>query len=157
MSDQAVTDVSSKEELASLESPQDTSPSSETVSICKEQLRVEPTYAVEKYHDKDDAGYVAPWKKRLHSLLPLTSVTAIGAYWLYVAFRVRYTIALQRVRHTVFPVAWIFLTIEVGVARKASHTPRMILHGFLLMRTLYSTITALPILAIILYQDSPPR
>lgn len=133
MPDQTMTEVSSKGELASLKSPQDTSPSSETISICKEQLCVEPTYAVEKYHDKDDAGYVVPWKKRLHQLLPLTSVTAIGAYWLYVAFRVRYTIALQRARNIVFPVAWIFLTIEVGVARKASHTPRMSLHRCLLM------------------------
>ena len=111
-----------KRDSGFFENPQGASPSSEA-SLCKEQISEEPNYAVEKYNDKDDAGYVATWKMRLHQLLPVSSVAAIGAYWLYVAFRIRYTVALQHVRHIVFPVAWIFLAIEVGVACEASDTP----------------------------------
>lgn len=118
-----MTSVPSQEGSSHSESPQETSPSSDT-SVCKDQLCVEPRYAVEKYEDKDDAGYVAPWKLRLHQLLPLTSLSAIAAYWLYVTFRVRYTLALQRARHIIFPVAWIFLAIEVGVACEPPDIPR---------------------------------
>ena len=124
MSDKAMIYVHPKEKSASLESSQDVCPPLES-STGKEQLSGEPIYAVEKYHDKDDAGYVATWKKRLHALLPLSSVIAITAYWLYFTFRVRYTLALQRVDDTVFPVAWIFLATEVGIACETSPTPRI--------------------------------
>ncbi|KAF6227974.1 hypothetical protein HO133_007702 [Letharia lupina] len=99
------------------------------ISICKEEASAEPsihaveptytiesTYAVEKIGDMDNAGYVATWKLRLNRLLPLSSVCAIAAYWLYFAFRVRYTVAAQELRHTVYPVAWLFISIELGVA-----------------------------------------
>lgn len=74
------------------------------------------SYTVEKYAEKDDAGYVAKWKDRLHHLLPFTTLTTVATYWVYVAFRVRCTVAAQRIRHTVYPISWIFLAIEVGVA-----------------------------------------
>lgn len=146
--------IPSQEASTPLESPQDTTPSS--TSICKEKPSVEPNYAVEKSGDKDNAGYVATWKHRLNQLLPLTSLCAIGAYWLYVAFRVRYTTAAQHVKGIIFPVAWVFLSIELGVACEPPDNPRLHCHGFLLMRMSHSTITALPVFAISFDQDSPP-
>ena len=118
----SVTDPASEKGSNCSESPQTASPVSES-SLYKEQPSVDPSFVVEKYHDKDDAGYVATWKTRLNQLLPLTSLTAIAAYWLYVTLRVRYTVAAQRLRHTVYPVAWIFLSIEVGVACERPDTP----------------------------------
>ncbi|CAD6590774.1 MAG: hypothetical protein ASARMPRED_004999 [Alectoria sarmentosa] len=91
-------------------------PTTTEISISKEQPSVEQNYAVEKLNDKDDAGYVRSWKVRVNQLLPFTSLTAICSYWLYFAFRVRYTVAAQRLKHTVYPVAWLFLSIELGVA-----------------------------------------
>ena len=103
-----------------LESAEDT-PALSEISLCKEKASEESSYVIEKYDDEDNAGYVATWKKRLHRLMPLTSAIAIGAYWLYFAFRIRYTAAAQTLGHTVYPVAWIFIGIEFGVACEPPH------------------------------------
>lgn len=139
------------------------------ISICKEEASAEPsihaveptytiesTYAVEKIGDMDNAGYVATWKLRLNRLLPLSSVCAIAAYWLYFAFRVRYTVAAQELRHTVYPVAWLFISIELGVACKPPDILRIFSHGCLLMRISYSTSSANSTIAMFLDQTSPP-
>ena len=128
-----MTYVPFEEESRSLESSQDASPVSKAFRR-HEQLSLDPRYAVKKYHDKDDAGYIPTWKIRLHRLLPLSSVCAIGAYWLYFAFRVKYTLALQYVKDTVYPVAWMFLAIEVVVACEAFTTPRIPFHKSMLIR-----------------------
>ena len=152
--------VPSNEGSSSVDSPQDASPSPGP-SIYKEQPSVEPSFAVEKYNDKDDAGYITTWRIRLHRLLPLTSLSAIAAYWLYLTLRVRYTVAAQHVRHTVYPMAWIFLAIEAGVACESSNIPWVPFHGChfhacLLMRESHSAISASATAAILLVQDSPP-
>ncbi len=115
----AMADIPSEEGLKRSDSPQDASQLSE-ISICKEQLGEELEYAVKKLEDKDNAGYVATWKNRLHQLLPLTSVSSIAAYWLYATFRVRCTIAAQRASHIIYPMAWIYLGVEVGVSRESA-------------------------------------
>lgn len=103
------------EDSKSFESPQDT-PALSEIYVIKEHPAIEKTYAVRKYEDKDNAGYIPTWKARLHRLLPLSSACAIASYWLYIAFRVRYTVAAQQLRHTIYPVAWLFVSIELGVA-----------------------------------------
>ena len=127
-----------------LKSPQDVFPSlspSPEPPLYKEHPSPEPGYVVGKFHDKDDAGYFPTWKNRLHRLLPLTSIFTICTYWLYVSLRVMYTVAAQRVGHTVYPVAWIFLAIEVGVACEPSDVPAVPLRGCMLMRVSHSTLT----------------
>ena len=116
-----------------LKSPQDSSPSLGP-PLYKEHPSPEPGYAVQKFDDRDDAGSVPAWKSRLNQLLPFTAVFTICTYWLYVALRVMYTIAAQRVGHTIYPVAWIFLGIEVGVACEPSHVPPVPLRGCTLMQ-----------------------
>ena len=138
------------------EQPNTPTPPLSEISICKEQHGVEPQYTVEKYAEKDDAGYVPTWKTRLHRLLPLTSAIAIGAYWLYFAFRVRYTVAAQNLGHTVYPVAWLFLSIEFGVACETPDGPRILLRGCLLMHLSHSTGGAYSIVAMSLVHASPP-
>ena len=97
------------------DSAQDTPRFSE-IFLCKEQPSPDGCYVVKKFEEKDDAGYVPNWKDQLNRLLPFSSSLAIAAYWLYFAFRVRYTVAAQELGHTVYPVAWLFLSIETGVA-----------------------------------------
>lgn len=150
-----VTYVPSREGSIRKGSPQDTPPSS-AISICKEQPSDGPCYAVQRYDDKDDAGYVPTWKHRLNKLLPLTSFCAISAYWLYFSFRVVYTVAAQNLKHTVYPVAWLFLSIELGVACEPPDIPRSHFRGCLLMRISHSTSTAHSIVAMYLDQASPP-
>lgn len=132
-------------------------PTATEISISKEQSSVEPSYAVEKFADKDDAGYVPSWKVRVNQLLPFTSLTAICSYWLYFAFRVRYTVAAQRLKHTVYPVAWLFLSIELGVACEPPDVPLIQFSlECLLMQLSHSTSTAYPDVAMSLDQASPP-
>lgn len=108
-----------------LESAEDT-PALSIISICKEQASIETNYIVEKLDNKDHAGYVATWKDKLNQLLPISSACAIASYWLYFSFRVRYTVAAQNLRHTVYPVAWLFLSIELGVACETPEIPRIL-------------------------------
>ncbi len=166
----AMTFLPFHEESGPLESLRDTPPSSE-ISICKEQPSTpplseifickeepgnEPNYAVEKEADRDDAGYIPTWKYRLHQLLPLSSIFAIGAYWLYFAFRVWFTVAAQRLGHTVYPMAWLFISIEFGAGCETPDIPRIHFHGCLLMRISYSTSSAYSIVANFVNQASPP-
>ena len=131
------------------ESPEVT-PALSEISICKEHADLEPSYAVEKCAVHDDDGYVPKWKLRVNSLLPFTSACAIGSYWLYIAFRVRYTVEAQNLRHTVYPVAWLFISIELGVACEPSDILRIHIHGCMLMQIYYSTSSAYPIIAMFL-------
>jgi hypothetical protein len=68
--------------------------------------------------EKDDIEHLLLWKRRINRCTPLFSFLAIFSYWLYLAFRIKYTIAAQEAANKVFVMAWIFITIELGVARK---------------------------------------
>ena len=93
---------------------QDASSQSQTSSSLKES-NVQTPHAIEKYEDHDDAGHIATWRDRLHKLVPLTSLASIVAYGVYFTFRIICTVDTQRVAQTVYPVAWIFIAIELGV------------------------------------------
>lgn len=138
-----------------LESAEDT-PAMSEISICKEKPSVESSYVIEKYDDKDNAGYVATWKERLHRLLPLTSLTAIAAYWLYFAFRIRYTAAAQREGHTIYPVAWIFIAVEFGVSCEPLDISRIHSYECLLMQISHSTVAAYSTVAMFIVHESFP-
>ena len=154
-SEMAMPYVPSQEDRRRLESAQDT-PALSEISFSKEHHSEGPSYVVEKFEKKDNAGYVATWKHRVNKLLPFSSIIAIGSYWLYLAFRVRYTVAAQRINHKVYPMAWIFLSIEVGVARESSYIPRIHVYGCLLMQISHSASTAHSTVAMFLDQASPP-
>lgn len=79
---------------------------------------------VERLHGKDDIDHMPTWKRRINRLTPFFSMIAVGAYWVYFSFRIRYTIAAQAVAHKVFVMAWIFIAVEIGVAFP------MLLHQF---------------------------
>ena len=80
-----------------------------------ESANVQPCHIIEKYEDHDDAGHIKVWRERLHKLLPVTTLASIVAYGLYFAYRIICTVNLQRVDQTIYPVAWVFITIELGV------------------------------------------
>lgn len=141
--------VPSEEGSRRFDSAQDTPRFSE-IFLCKEQPGDEPAYVVEKFEDQDDAGYVATWKTRLNRLLPFSSSLAIASYWLYFAFRVRYTVAAQALGHAVYPVAWLFLSIETGVACEYPGYPSNSSYECRLMRISHSTSTAYSVVAMFL-------
>ena len=83
----------------------------------------DPKYTIEKYEDNDDAGYVTTWRWWLHRILPLTTFVAVVAGLLYFVFRIRYTVQSQRASHSVYPMAWIFILVEAGVAGESFLLP----------------------------------
>jgi hypothetical protein len=78
----------------------------------------EPVCLVERLHSKDDIDHLSAWKRRLNKLTPLFSLIAVASYWVYFAFRIKYTVAAQRAANRIFAMAWTFIAVEMGVACK---------------------------------------
>ncbi len=57
-----------------------------------------------------------PWKRYLYFSSCFLSVAALGSYGLYFGLRIHFTIAAQHAYGRVFPAAWIFIALEVGIA-----------------------------------------
>lgn len=70
---------------------------------------------VEQVHKQDDVDHMPSWKRYLHALTPLLSLLAVGSYWTYFAFRIRYTLLAQAASGKVFYMAWVFICVETGV------------------------------------------
>lgn len=60
--------------------------------------------------------FIKPWKRYIYFSSCFSSVVTLATYGLYFSLRVHFTLAAQHAYHRVFPAAWIFLAIEVGIA-----------------------------------------
>jgi hypothetical protein len=76
----------------------------------------EPDYVVERLADHDDSDHLSRPRKILHKFSPLFTFLAMGAYFLYYAFRVHCIISTQKAYKQVHIMAWIFVTAEAFVA-----------------------------------------
>lgn len=76
----------------------------------------EPVCLVERLHSKDDIDHLPAWKRRLNKFTPFFSLIAVAAYWVYFAFRIKYTVAAQHAANRIFAMAWTFIAVEMGVA-----------------------------------------
>lgn len=76
----------------------------------------EPLCLVERVHGTDDIDHLPLWKRRLNKCTPLFSVAAAASYWVYLVYRIKYTVAAQQALHRVFVMAWAFIAVELGVA-----------------------------------------
>ena len=56
------------------------------------------------------------WKRVLYHFAPFLALTTIGLYWLYFALRIRFIISAQRKQAHPFPLAWVFVGIEMSIA-----------------------------------------
>lgn len=77
---------------------------------------------VQRVHETDDIDLIPTWKRRLNKGTPIFSLIAVGAYWVYFAFRIKYTLAAQRANHKIYAMAWTFIAVETGVACKSTFT-----------------------------------
>jgi hypothetical protein len=84
---------------------------------------------VERVDEKDDIEHLPLWKRRINRLTPLFAMVAVTSYWLYLAFRIKYTIAAQQAANKTFVMAWTFIAVELGVACESA-----ISKGFYLAR-----------------------
>jgi hypothetical protein len=76
----------------------------------------ESDYAVERLADHDDGDHLSRPKKILHKFSPLFTFLAMGAYFLYYAFRIHCTISAQNAHKQIYVMAWMFITAEAFVA-----------------------------------------
>jgi cellulose synthase/poly-beta-1,6-N-acetylglucosamine synthase-like glycosyltransferase len=65
---------------------------------------------------RDDYGFMPNWKRYAYYLAPFLAVTTLALYWLYFALRIRFTISAQNKEHATFPMAWVFIAVEISVA-----------------------------------------
>ena len=57
-----------------------------------------------------------PWKRYIYFSSCFSSVAALASYGLYFGLRVHFTLRAQHAYRRVFPAAWIFIAVEVGIA-----------------------------------------
>jgi hypothetical protein len=76
----------------------------------------ESDYIVERLADHDDDDHLSRPRKILHKFSPLFTFLAMGAYFLYYAFRVHCIIAAQNAYKRIHVMAWLFVTAEAFVA-----------------------------------------
>lgn len=81
-------------------------------------VSAEPLCLVERVDEKDDVEHLPLWKRRINRCTPVFSFIAVSSYWLYLAFRIKFTIAAQESANKVFVMAWTFIAVELGVASK---------------------------------------
>ena len=56
------------------------------------------------------------WKRALYYLAPALSVLTLILYWTYFALRIRFVLSAQDQERNTFPLAWVFIGIELAVA-----------------------------------------
>ena len=57
-----------------------------------------------------------PWKRYLYFAAPFLAVVTTLAYWLYFAIRIKFTLDAQQLFNKPFPLAWVFIVVELCVA-----------------------------------------
>lgn len=74
------------------------------------------SYTVDTLLPIDDAGRIAPWKRRLYRLSPFTTLISMVVYFSYYTYRIHCTLDAQRVFNQVYIMAWVFICAEGCVA-----------------------------------------
>ncbi|KAK3076593.1 hypothetical protein LTS18_012596, partial [Coniosporium uncinatum] len=98
--------------------------------------------SIAKLNNRDDHEHMANWKRYLFYLAPLLAVLTLGTYYLYFTLRILFVMSAQREQNATFPMAWVFIAVEISVAipnflqmfwsmfiLKKRHRPRLRLIG----------------------------
>jgi len=72
--------------------------------------------SIAQLQTRDDYGFMPTWKRYAYYLAPFLAVATLALYWLYFALRIRFTISAQNKEHATFPMAWVFIAVEISVA-----------------------------------------
>jgi cellulose synthase/poly-beta-1,6-N-acetylglucosamine synthase-like glycosyltransferase len=72
--------------------------------------------SIAQLQTRDDYGFMPNWKRYAYYLAPFLAVTTLALYWLYFGLRIRFTISAQEKEHATFPMAWVFIAVEISVA-----------------------------------------
>lgn len=71
---------------------------------------------IAKIHRRDDKVEWPNWKRYLYYTAPFLALATLATYWGYFVLRIYCVVAAQRAEGRAFPMAWIFVAIELAVA-----------------------------------------
>lgn len=72
--------------------------------------------SIARLHDRDDADIWKGWKRYVFYLVPVLTLANMCLYLTYLALRIASVVSAERLRHVVYPQAWVFIAIEIAVA-----------------------------------------
>ena len=73
-------------------------------------------FIIEQVEDQDDIEHMPVWKRVAFKMSPIFLILSQVAFWIYIALRARYTLDAQNLANEIFPMAWLFMVVEIGVA-----------------------------------------
>ena len=73
-------------------------------------------FIIEQIEDQDDIDHMPVWKRTAFKMSPIFLILSQVAFWIYIALRARYTLDAQDQANEIFPMAWLFMVVEIGVA-----------------------------------------
>ena len=71
---------------------------------------------IARLHERDDFDFLPAWKRYVYYLAPVLAILTLLLYWLYFGLRIRFVLSAQSQQKSTFPLAWVFIAIEVSVA-----------------------------------------
>jgi Glycosyl transferase family 2 len=69
-----------------------------------------------KLADHDDIDHMPLWKRYLFYTTPILVLLSLVSYWTYFVYRIYCVLAAQNAQHKWYPMAWVFIAIEISVA-----------------------------------------
>jgi cellulose synthase/poly-beta-1,6-N-acetylglucosamine synthase-like glycosyltransferase len=72
--------------------------------------------AVVQLNAKDDHAHLPKWKRLLYGLSPIFAIATLATYWIYFVLRIKFVRDAQRMQHAIYPMAWIFIAVEIMIA-----------------------------------------
>lgn len=73
--------------------------------------------SIAQLHHRDDKELLAGKRRKLFTwFAPTLGLATLALYWLYFGLRIKFVIAAQQSFGSPFPLAWIFIAIEISVA-----------------------------------------
>ena len=72
--------------------------------------------SIAKLARRDDKDIWPSWKRKLYWSVPFLAIATLATYWLYFILRIMFVISAQRKENKTFPLAWVFIGVEISVA-----------------------------------------
>ncbi|RMZ83663.1 hypothetical protein DV738_g1076, partial [Chaetothyriales sp. CBS 135597] len=71
---------------------------------------------IAQLHTRDDKEFLQGWKRKLYFLSPFLAITTLALYFLYFGLRITFVVYAQTTYNAPFPLAWVFIAIEMIVS-----------------------------------------
>ncbi|KIX10523.1 uncharacterized protein Z518_01606 [Rhinocladiella mackenziei CBS 650.93] len=73
--------------------------------------------SIAQLHSRDDKELLFGWKRWLfYWFAPLLALVSLSLYWFYFGLRIKFVVSAQQKYDAPFPLAWIFIAVEISVA-----------------------------------------